>query len=54
LTHWAACRFAELVGPLLSEAEALEFIIASAMRTGLPYREALATARSGLGRRGHG
>jgi hypothetical protein len=48
LTHWAACRFAEMLGPGLSYDEAHALIVAAAMRAGLGFREASATARSGL------
>jgi len=48
LCHWCACRFAEMLGPQLSYEQAHALLIAAAMRAGLPYREALATAHSGL------
>ena len=51
LTHWAACRFSEMLGLQLSYEEAHALIVASAMRTGLSYCEASRTAHSGL--RGH-
>ncbi len=54
LAFWAATKLREMVGPLLSEAEALQLVIASAMSTGLSYREASATAKSGLRRRSDG
>jgi hypothetical protein len=48
LTHWAACRFAEMLGPGLGYDEAHALIVAAAMHAGLGFREASATARSGL------
>jgi len=46
--YWAACRLAEMIGPDLSETEAANLLLQAASSAGLPYREALATARSGL------
>ena len=48
LTHWAACRFAEMLGFQLGYEEAHALIVAAAMRAGLSYHEASATAHSGL------
>jgi len=48
LTHWAACRFAEMLGPQLSYEEAHALIVAAAMPAGLSHREADNTAHSGL------
>lgn len=50
LTFWAACRLAEMAATgLLSEGDALDYVVEAATASGLPYREALATARSGIG-----
>jgi hypothetical protein len=48
LTHWCACRFAEMLGLQLGYDEAFALVVSAATRAGLPYREASATARSGL------
>jgi hypothetical protein len=46
--YWAANRFREMLGPDLGEGDAINFLLQAASPTGLPYREALATIRSGL------
>src|SRR5262249_8507517 len=49
LTHWAACRFAEMLGPQLSYEEAHALIVAAAMRAGLSHRQADNTPPPGRG-----
>lgn len=50
LTYWAACRLGEMVASgFLSESDALDHVVEAATANGLPFREALATARSGIG-----
>jgi hypothetical protein len=49
LAFWGACRLAEMVGTgLLGESDALALIVEAAMAAGLPRKEAIATARSGM------
>jgi hypothetical protein len=51
ITFWAACRLGEMTASgLLSESDALALVVDTATSSGLPYREALTTARSGLKR----
>jgi hypothetical protein len=47
LVFWGACRLRELADQhILSRDEAFDIVLEAARRTGLPYREAIATARS--------
>jgi hypothetical protein len=46
--YWAANRFREMLGPDLTEADAISFLLPAACSTGLSYLAALATIRSGL------
>lgn len=51
LTFWAACRLSEMTASgMLSENDALALVVDAATASGLPYREALATATSGIRR----
>jgi len=51
LAFWGACRLGEMTATgLLSESNAIAMIVDAAVSTGLPYREALSAAQSGLQR----
>jgi hypothetical protein len=48
--YWGACRFAELADQqVISRQDAIDTIVEAASRAGLPYAEALRTARSAFG-----
>jgi hypothetical protein len=52
VTFWGARRLAEMVAQAtLSQQEAIAIVVEAARRAGLPYREALRTARSAFGAR---
>jgi hypothetical protein len=47
LCFWGACRLAELADQqIISQDDAIDIIVEVASRVGLPYNEALRTARS--------
>lgn len=50
ILFWAACRMAEMVGPIMSAASAAAIMEEAASRCGLPADEARRTIRSAFGR----
>jgi hypothetical protein len=48
ILYWAANRFRQMLGPDLTEDDAISYLLQSALAAGLLYRGSLATIRSGL------